>query len=221
MHRSGTSCLAGCLEAAGLHLGAVNTKAPYNAKGNRENRELMDLHDAVLAQNGGAWDSVPENVNWNNEHNRRRNEFLERWRCGEEPMGFKDPRTILTLNGWLDSGNVYKFIGTFRNPMEVAGSLHERNGFSIDKGLKLWCDYNERLIQYNDTVNFPILNFNWTPRKYKEKCIQAADWLGLPRPLNAGAFYEQSLVHQNAVSTSFQEPIDKLYGELITRSKLW
>jgi len=38
MHRSGTSCLAGCLEEAGLYLGDVNLKAGFNKKGNRENR---------------------------------------------------------------------------------------------------------------------------------------------------------------------------------------
>jgi len=37
MHRSGTSCLAGCLQAAGLISGEVNIQAMYNAKGNREN----------------------------------------------------------------------------------------------------------------------------------------------------------------------------------------
>ena len=40
MHRSGTSCLAGCLEELGLHLGTVITSAPHNKKGNRENPEL-------------------------------------------------------------------------------------------------------------------------------------------------------------------------------------
>lgn len=39
MHRSGTSCLAGSLQEAGLYLGEVNTAAPHNAKGNRESRD--------------------------------------------------------------------------------------------------------------------------------------------------------------------------------------
>jgi hypothetical protein len=33
MHRSGTSLVAGCLEAAGLYLGPVNNYAPFNKKG--------------------------------------------------------------------------------------------------------------------------------------------------------------------------------------------
>ena len=57
MHRSGTSCLTGSLEAAGLYLGNIQTWNPFNLKGNRENQEIVDLHDLILADNGGSWDS--------------------------------------------------------------------------------------------------------------------------------------------------------------------
>ena len=59
MHRSGTSCLAGSLQEAGLYLGEVNTTAPHNAKGNRESRTIVALHDGLLQANGGAWDAPP------------------------------------------------------------------------------------------------------------------------------------------------------------------
>ena len=41
MHRSGTSCLAGSLQQAGLELGDVFTSNPFNKKGNREHRDVM------------------------------------------------------------------------------------------------------------------------------------------------------------------------------------
>ena len=62
MHRSGTSCLTGSLQEAGLYLGDCHTWNPHNLKGNRENQEIVDINDRVLADNGGAWDAPPERV---------------------------------------------------------------------------------------------------------------------------------------------------------------
>ena len=47
MHRSGTSCLAGCLEDLGLTLGKVNRAAPHNLKGNNENPRFWDRKSVV------------------------------------------------------------------------------------------------------------------------------------------------------------------------------
>jgi len=59
MHRSGTSCLTGLLEDAGVPLGDVQKENPHNPLGNQENLRIMHLHDAVLAANGGSWDAPP------------------------------------------------------------------------------------------------------------------------------------------------------------------
>ncbi len=60
MHRSGTSALAGSLQAAGLELGDVRTEGEtFNQKGNREPSELIALHEDVLITNGGAWHLPP------------------------------------------------------------------------------------------------------------------------------------------------------------------
>ena len=54
MHRSGTSCLVGSLQKAGLHLGKHHTWNRYNRKGNRENQDIVDLNRAVLEFSGGS-----------------------------------------------------------------------------------------------------------------------------------------------------------------------
>ena len=48
MHRSGTSALIGSLQAAGLHLGKHNTWNAHNLKGNRENNDIVQLHEELL-----------------------------------------------------------------------------------------------------------------------------------------------------------------------------
>ncbi len=59
MHRSGTSCLAGSLQQAGLYLGEVVEQAPHKKRGNRESLVIRSLNDRLLEENGGAWDSPP------------------------------------------------------------------------------------------------------------------------------------------------------------------
>ena len=59
MHRSGTSCLTGSLQEAGLSLGDCHTWNPHNLRGNRENQAFVDLHDDILKANHGAWDAPP------------------------------------------------------------------------------------------------------------------------------------------------------------------
>ncbi|HHL42269.1 MAG TPA: sulfotransferase family protein, partial [Hellea balneolensis] len=96
MHRSGTSCLAGCLQEAGLYLGAVNTKAGFNTKGNREYRAVMELHEHLLNQNNASWDHPPATpVNWQD------NELSALIKIAVEfpthqIWGAKDPRTLFT-----------------------------------------------------------------------------------------------------------------------------
>jgi len=68
MHRSGTSALAGSLEAAGLCLGEINEYSEDNKKGNRESKSIMTLHNDLLERNGGSWDNPVPNLKWDSIH---------------------------------------------------------------------------------------------------------------------------------------------------------
>ena len=119
MHRSGTSCLAGSLEQQGLFLGEVNTAAPWNKRGNRESFTIMDLQGDVLAASGGSWDNPPAVVEWQPEHlERARNVLAEH--AGHSVWGFKDPRTLLTLEGWREALPECGYVGTFRRAWKRA-----------------------------------------------------------------------------------------------------
>ena len=99
MHRSGTSWLTGTLQEAGLSLGDCHTWNKHNEKGNRENQQFVDLHDAILAANSAAWDNPPTKVVWGSEHVAEARRLLEA-HAGEPTFGFKDPRALLVLDGW-------------------------------------------------------------------------------------------------------------------------
>lgn len=192
MHRSGTSCLAGSLEEAGLYLGEVNTAAPHNAKGNRESRAIMDLQDDLLRANGGDWDAPPPEVVWSAEHRARRDAIIATY-PRDRIWGFKDPRTLLTLPGWLEVLPAVRFVGTFRHPLAVAASLYARNGVAIEKSLALWETYNRRLLDDQRQWEFPMVCFDWPPERYQHHLQVIAPTLNLTVPPMGFSFFESAL----------------------------
>jgi len=98
MHRRGTRCLTGTLEEAGVFLGPISRKNDYNPKGNYENSKIMALHDDLLLTNGGSWDSPPRHVIWSERHKTIRDEIISDYE-GTACWGFKDPRTLFSLEG--------------------------------------------------------------------------------------------------------------------------
>lgn len=192
MHRSGTSCLAGSLEEAGLFLGEVNTAAPFNKRGNRENRAIMDLHDAVLAHNGGAWDRAPQSARWLPEHRRRLDEIIASYPAGLL-WGFKEPRSLLVLDGWIEALPTLRFVGTFRHPAAVAASLLNRNRFEPTRSYGIWLAYNQRLIALQRRYGFPLVSFDWPNARYLTALEAMANTLGLAPPSEGFQFFANEL----------------------------
>ena len=82
----------------GLPLGEVQVRAAKsNQKGHREPNELIALHEDVLITNGGAWHLPPTHVRWSDKQRARRDEFIAS-RTGLPLWGWKEPRTLLSMN---------------------------------------------------------------------------------------------------------------------------
>jgi hypothetical protein len=218
MHRSGTSCLAGSLQQRGLHLGTVFTWNPHNLKGNRENAEIMQLNDAVLAASGGAWDRPPAVVTWTVEQGETRDGLVERGTRDQARWGFKDPRTLLTLPFWRDSGADIRFAGTFRHPALVAASLAARNQMPTADALSLWAHHNRLLIDLHDTVGFPLVSFDVSVDEYSAALNRVSDYLGLAAsasPADEAPFLEDRLRHQASPPLDLPADVAKLYLRLL------
>ena len=196
MHRSGTSSLAGSLEEAGLHLGKIIKKAPNNAKGNRENKRIMDLQDELLAYNGGSWRSPPENVVWTDAHRAARDAILASYKR-RDLWGFKDPRTLLTLRFWQEALPRMTFVATFRHPLLVAESLIRRNGGDRERWLALWAEYNQRLLALHAHYGFEVLSFDGPEGAYRSALRRVALALGLSPPQQL-RFFDPRLRHHVA-----------------------
>jgi hypothetical protein len=222
MHRSGTSCLAGSLQERGLHLGEVYEWRPFNRKGNRENQRIMDINNAVLEQSGGRWDQPPGHLQWDAAAAGERDAIVHELRDGSAgPWGFKDPRTLLTLPFWLEGVPEARFVGTFRHPAQVARSLRSRDEqMSIETGLELWRQYNERLLATFDNSPFPIVSFDLSDVDYGQVVDKLADRLGLTLHPQS-SFFEPTLRTAAAETTHLSDPISSLYERLVQASAYW
>lgn len=194
MHRSGTSSLVGSLEAAGLVLGDVQTRAAKsNEKGHREPNELIALHEDVLITNGGAWHLPPARVHWSRAQQRRRDEFIAS-RAGLPLWGWKEPRTLLVLDGWLEALPGLESVATFRHPAVVARSLQRRHGSeSADMWLDLWLAYNERLLEVLERRHVPLIDFDLPEAAYRTRLRAVVEELRLPRAAEAESCFDGEL----------------------------
>jgi len=209
MHRSGTSCLAGSLQASGLSGGKVFEYTNDNQKGNKENTSIMALNQKILTQNGGSWDFPPENLEFTAEDILERNKLIDSYNSQFTAWMFKDPRTVLTLPFWQEGIPNLKFIGTFRHPLKVAMSLYQRQEISIPlrKGLQLWIDYNSLIVAEYNKSPFPLICFDLTKQEYLLKLQVIINDLNQKNTgdnklsvTKALEFYESYLVHQENIS---------------------
>lgn len=214
MHRSGTSCLTGSLQVAGLFLGDCHTWNKHNLKGNRENQKFVDLHDSILAANSGAWDTPPAKAIWQDAHIACARELLQA-HAGEPNFGFKDPRALLVIDGWKALCPKIEFIGIYRHPNAVAKSLGKRSSKAREESLELWYAYNSILYREYKKNPFPILCFDDEEAVLDEKIVRAASQMGLIGESGDQKFYTSELRHNDeSGEDSLPENIGQLYRDL-------
>ena len=197
MHRSGTSCLTGSLQEAGLDLGDCHTWNPYNLKGNRENQAFVDLHDSILAANGGAWDNPPATRIWQPQHRQLARDLLTA-HADLPVLGFKDPRALLLLEGWKSLLPDLEYVGIFRHPEAVARSLHNRSRMPREQALVLWYEYNRILHRQHRRLGFPLLCFDEDEALFKAKVDRVIAQLRLQPPAEPQRFYDNELRNYSA-----------------------
>ncbi len=223
MHRSGTSATAGVLQEHGIELGPVSEQARFNARGNREIRELNQLHNAILARSGGSWWEPPAEPRLERGDFGRRDEIL-----GAIPgatIGVKDPRMLLLLGLWRDLDS--KPIGVIRNPVAVRNSLerraHERGErhpqLSSRAWEELWTTYNRALLEELERGAFPVIDFD----RHAELDAQIRSALAF-HGLEAGtesSFFDRGLVGQQVDEWRSQVVFEgalEVWDELARRS---
>jgi hypothetical protein len=149
MHRSGTSCVTRMLHHLGVYLGdnVDDEPVPTNLTGHWEAGDIIAVNDAILAQSGGTWDDVPEQLVLDLECDEKIKRVLAL--LALQPLyGWKDPRTTITFPAWKRHLPEHLVLACIRHPMAVAQSLEVRDGFDVERGLRLWTAYNRHLLQH-------------------------------------------------------------------------
>ena len=197
-----------------MFLGDCHTWNPHNLKGNRENQQFVDLHDSILEANGGSWDNPPGQVVWSDQHIAVACDLLGE-HASEPVFGFKDPRSLLVLDGWKKILPAIEFVGIYRHPNAVVRSLEKRSGKSRDDALKLWYTYNSQLYKEYKTKSFPILDFDDDEALLEEKIFQVAGQMGLSDQAGKQNFYSSELRSSvNMDHPSLPWAVRRLYKKL-------
>lgn len=148
MHRSGTSCIAGALQAMGLYGGEPGEFLENPAENPCGFFERADLHAAclrALAARGGDW-SIP--LGWSAQQAESTRAVL-RADIGailavlERRGGWfvKEPRLCLLADEFLDLVPAPLFVHVVRDPRAVARSIARRDGLGLPHALALWEHY--------------------------------------------------------------------------------
>lgn len=224
MHRSGTSCLTGCLEQLGLNLGEVSDFNDYNLKGNKEDESISALNEQLLRYNGGCWRDPPVQIEWTIEHERMRDRILKTYAKLPSPIGMKDPRMLFTLPFWQQELPPFFLLGSFRHPLNVAQSLYARKNLRIEmsEGLNLWHRYNQKLLDLTKQQAFDLVNFDMPADAYLADVLHKAQKLGLRKQTQTLDFFDRSLRNQDSTDnvrlTCPDTQLD-LYHELLRISQ--
>ena len=120
---------------------------PRSRKGNR----IADSHLHDVGPSGRRRLRPPEQVTWQPVHNALPDAVIAS-HATDRFWGFKDPRTLFCLEGWLDVLPQLQMVAIVRHPEAVARSLQARNGMPLADGLELWRLYNSRLLHWSITT---------------------------------------------------------------------
>ncbi|MGE0409471.1 MAG: glycosyltransferase, partial [Amphiplicatus sp.] len=209
MHRSGTSSIAGLLGMLGADLpGGLLGPAEENKRGFFEARDIVEAHDAFLGAIGSAWSALDDfrrvdRLPAAREFKARIRPLLEAEFAKARRLVLKDPRMCRFAPLWL---GLVKELGAdpfavlvIRNPLEIAASLKERNGFSPGRSVLLWLQH--MLMAERDTrgvrrvfVDYDQATQDWRKAAGKlGEAVGLAEELDVDRLIASGSFLTRSL----------------------------
>ena len=166
-HRSGTSLATRLVNQAGVFVGGDLIGAmPSNPFGHFEDREIVNLHDAILRDHGLTWQVgerfVPRLASdrW-----AEMSRIVKDRSIRHQLWGFKDPRVCLFLPQWKHLIPGAKVLVVYRPWMDSTSSLERRHAEQLFEGkgpparhrrfweepdlaLRMWISHNQALVDF-------------------------------------------------------------------------
>jgi hypothetical protein len=160
MHRSGTSYLAGLMQAMGVYIGD-DLVGPQkgNPRGHFEARPLLEFHQKLIATrdqtqrrafDDGMLVQQALDTNLTDEETQEARGILKAMRR-PGPWGWKEPRTCLFLKSWRELLPKARMAIVYRHPLEVHQSLLRRDHWDLalfpDQAIQAYTVYNRELLE--------------------------------------------------------------------------
>jgi hypothetical protein len=158
LHRTGTSAVTRLVNLLGADIAHdLLPPGPDNSRGYWESYAVLEIHDRLLqtvtAAQDPSFDPTPLPIDWlatnvAREAKRQLTNVIQREFVDSRFFAVKDPRIWRLLPLWVellqDLGIARIVVIPFRNPLEVAASLAQRDRISLPKALFLYfCAYLE------------------------------------------------------------------------------
>ncbi len=147
MHRSGTSVATQAIARLGLSTCIADDllgPTTGNPRGHWESRSLMDFNESLLTRLGGGWWCPPVDGGELRALDDRLDDARRRFSAVHPADGWvwKDPRNSVLLPFWRRAlGQSPAVVLMLRHPLDIARSLHQRDGLSPEWSLALWERY--------------------------------------------------------------------------------
>jgi methyl-accepting chemotaxis protein len=223
--------VARLLHACGLDLGPESHLMPPakdNPDGFWENLSFVAMNDELLNELGGAWDLPPRSMRFDEKRFdavRARARLLVSAFSRSKVWGWKDPRNSLTLPFWRAIVPKLRTIIVVRNPLEVAYSLHQRNGVSFHLALSLWGAYNQHALSATAPKNRIVSHYDSFFDDPHEELLRILSFLGLPdsEAAKAAALISRTRRHthfttQQLLDAQIPPQLFQLYQQLSTEA---
>jgi hypothetical protein len=217
MHCSGTSMVAGILQRLGIDIGDdLVEPSVVNPFGHFENREFYEINKKILAYCGGDWLLPPLHERILQQNNLFSSEIIDVINKNKSELwGWKDPRTVLTIELFFPYLENPYFIVCNRDDFDIAASLNRRNGLDVEESMKLIKIYDDRINGFfKNHSNLKKLDLYYeairnNPFKEIEKIISFLDIAPDDNKINGSI---------NFVASDYKKKIEKIMF-LITHSR--
>lgn len=223
MPRSGTSFTASLLREAGLDIGKkLMAPGHGNVRGFFENLDFVEFHETVLRSQGVhhvGW-TTQEKIVVEDQYVEKAREIIAK-HANSFSWGWKDPRTTLFLDFWVNLLPEAKFLLLYRSPWEVVDSIYRRGDeLFLDEpefAIKVWMHYNRKIIDFYDRYAGKCLLVSvYNVYQQTSSLIEAINnkfHLELARP--SAKIYEQSLLHTKVANTHRPALINHYFPEAL------
>jgi len=229
MHRSGTSALTGTLGLLDVYLGSQLMEANFaNEKGYFENNTLFKINEELLSQIDSSWDDLfydeikLENIK---DLNKLKQAIKKEFELSDV-FAIKDPRLAFLFPVYkkvLEELNIdIKIILPYRNPIEVANSLHVRNDMSMEKGMLLWAYHFLLTEKFSRSYKRVFVGFDKLMSESEAVVKQISNKLDLDldskyieNKKEINEFLEPSLKHHNISIDLLSENTPKIVSDIL------